>query len=111
MENPYKRIIESSFSIDLNANDFFEYACAQVVSVNTSDIEEWIVPFVEEWGEVGTDVVLSYIQNQKPIPPYETERFKEAMEALMQKNPNVYSDWDYGNYYNEKGPYRKINKD
>jgi hypothetical protein len=33
------------------------------------------------------------------------------MEALMQKNPNVYSDWDYGNYYNEKGPYRKINKD
>lgn len=111
MENPYKEIIESSFSIDLNANDFFDYACVQVVSINISDIKQWIAPFIKEWGEVGIHVVLSYIQNKQPIPPYETERFKEAMEALMQKKHNVLSDWDYGNYYNEKGPYRKINKD
>jgi hypothetical protein len=111
MENPYKKIIESSFSIDLNANDFFEYACSQAVSVNMSDLQEWIIPFVEEWGDVGVDVILSYIQNQKPIAPYETDEFKKAMDALIKKNPNVYSDWDYGNYYNEKGPYRKINKD
>lgn len=111
MENPYKKIIESSFSIDLNANDFFEYACAQAVTINAWDIEEWVAPFIEEWGEVGVNVVLSYIQNQKPIPPYETEEFKKAMAVLTEKNPEVHSDFDYGNHYNEKGPYRKINKD
>ena len=110
MENAYKKILDSSFSIDLNANDFFSYACSHTVSVNASDIFAWIAPFVEKWGTIGIDVALAYVQNQKPIAPYETEEFKSAMEELINQNPKVCSDWDFGKYYNEKGPYRKIDK-
>jgi hypothetical protein len=110
MNNPYKTLVEGSFSIDLNANDFFAYACSWSLTINSSDTG-WIIPFIETHENVGLDVVMCYIQNKKPIPPYETEEFNLAMQDLIELNPTVYSDWDYGQFYSEDGPYRKISKE
>lgn len=104
-------LFESMFSADFNANDFFNYACAQSVTIDALDFN-WVIEHVQKFGQDGINSAVAYIQNQEPIKPYLTDRFNEAIKELVDKNQGVFGDIDWNfHYYNENGPYRKINKD
>lgn len=108
----YKKLFNSSFDIKMNANDFFHYACAQAVTIVEEDID-WVIDHMQKYGENdGVNSAMAYIQNQEPLPPYRTDGFNEAIQELVDRNQVVHGDidWEF-HYYNDKGPYREINKD
>jgi hypothetical protein len=106
----YKKLHESSFETSMNANDFFHYACAQMVTIVEEDID-WVVEHIQEFGQEGVDSAMAYIQNQEPIKPHVTDKFNEAIKVLVDRKQEVIGDidWEF-HHYNENGPYRKINK-
>jgi hypothetical protein len=95
----------------MNANDFFHYACAQMVTIDRDDIW-WVVEHIEKHGDRGVDSAIAYIQNSEPIPPHRTDGFNKAIKELVDRKQEVHGDidWEF-HYYNDKGPYRTINKD
>lgn len=86
-----KKIINQSFWIGLNANDFFAYACADCVDMDPFDLE-WVVPIVKKYPTSGLDACQAYIRKQMPIPPYITEEFNQAYEEICTLKPNVRSE-------------------
>jgi hypothetical protein len=106
----YKKLHESSFELHMNANDFFHYACAQMVTIVAEDIE-WVVKHIQEFGQEGIDSAMAYIQNQEPLKPHVTDKFNESIKVLVDRKQEVFGDidWEF-HYYNENGPYRNINK-
>jgi hypothetical protein len=107
----YKTLLSASFDIQMNANDFFHYACAQMVTIDRDDIW-WVVEHIEKHGDRGVDSAIAYIQNSEPIPPHRTDGFNKAIKELVDRKQEVHGDidWEF-HYYNDKGPYRTINKD
>ena len=89
--NSYKLICEYSFWIALNANDFFGYACADCVKIDSDDLE-WIIPFVKKYERDGINAVLAYIRQAKPLKPYITPEFELAYKEIEELNPEVYSE-------------------
>lgn len=107
----YNILHRSMFSAAFNANDFFQYACAQAVNITEEDFP-WVLEHIEKYGQEGMDACMSYIQNQEPVTPRLTKELKVAIQELMDRNQEVYGDIDWQfHYYNDKGPYRQINKD
>jgi hypothetical protein len=107
----YKTFISASFDIKMNANDFFNYACAQMVGI-VSDDAWWVIEHIEKYGDNGVNSAMAYIQNQEPISPYRTNEFNEAIKELIDRKQEVRGDidWEF-HYYNDNGPYRTINKE
>lgn len=105
--SPLQLIIDSSFSLDMNCNDFFAYACAWGLTVNATDIE-WMIPIIEKYNMEGLNACQAYIANTQPIGPYLTENFLLAIEDLKVLNPEVYTDIDNEKQYYKDGPYRKL---
>lgn len=107
----YKVLLNGSFGIQMNANDFFNYACAQMVTITDGDFE-WVLEHIQKWGYAGMDACIAYIQNQEPIQPHRTDSFEKAIKELVDRKQEVVGDidWDF-HYYNDGGPYRTINKD
>lgn len=87
-----KKLVNSSFGIAMNANDFFNYACADMVIVDPRDLE-WILPIDAKYPKSGLDACLSFIAKQKPIKPWITDEFKEAYKELEKLNPEVKSEY------------------
>lgn len=107
----YETLLGESFGIDLNANDFFSYATAQIVTISESDFY-WVIEHIQKHGVEGVHSAMAYVQNQEPIPPYLTDKFNEAIKELVDRKQEVVGDidWEF-HYYNDDGPYRTINKD
>ena len=106
--NPYKRLLHSAFTIELNANDFFAYACAWSLTVYEQDVF-WMIPIIEKYEDDGINACMAYIQNQEPIKPWHTDKFKEAIEELKALKPEVLGDSDYSDHYNSASEvYRKV---
>lgn len=107
----YERLLGDTFQLDLNAGDFFYYACAQMLAVVSEDVD-WVVEHIQQFGDEGLYSAMAYIQNQEPIRPYLTDKFNLAMEELVKREQEVFGDidWDF-HHYNDEGPYRKVNKD
>lgn len=107
----YERLLGDTFQLDLNAGDFFYYACAQMLAVVSEDVD-WVVEHIQQFGDEGLYSAMAYIQNQEPIRPYLTDKFNLAMEELVKREQEVFGDIDWDFYhYNDEGPYRKVNKD
>ena len=94
MEDGLKIILEESFSIELNANDFFGYACAMSVSLDALDLE-WAIPFVAENPVYGVRAIMCYIQNSLPIKPHRSSGLKNALKSLKKLSPKLNSDNDW----------------
>lgn len=108
--NAYDLFLRNTVQVDMNANDFFEYACAHSVSIDESDFD-WILTHIQKWGQSGMDAVIAYVFNQIPIKPVVNEKFEKALSELTQRDQKVFGDIDWqSHYYNIDGPYRKINK-
>ena len=48
----YKRLLADTFQLQLNAGDFFYYACAQMLNVVSEDVE-WVVEHIQQFGDEG----------------------------------------------------------
>jgi len=107
----YKRLLADTFQLQLNAGDFFYYACAQMLNVVSEDVE-WVVEHIQQFGDDGLYSAMAYIQNQEPILPYQTHDFDKAMKVLVDRKQEVFGDidWDFHGY-REDGPYRTINEE
>lgn len=112
----YKRIIRDAFTVSLNCNDFFAYACAWAMEVFPEDIE-WMAKFAaskkEEDFWPAVSACMAYIANREPIKPHVTETFLKFIEELKDAEQIVYTDLDYEFYstIKEDGSYRKIKKE
>jgi hypothetical protein len=107
----YKRLLDDTFQLQLNAGDFFYYACAQMLNVVSEDVD-WVVEHIQQFGDEGLYSAMAYIQNQQPINPYLTIKFTDAMKVLVDRKQEVFGDidWEYHGY-REEGPYRTINEE
>lgn len=107
----YKTLHRSMFWGSFNANDFFHYACAQMVNIHEEDFD-WIVEHIDKHPKEGMPACVAYVQNYEPLPPYLNDEFNLAIKELVDRQQEVLSDvdWDFHGY-NDEGPYRKINKD
>jgi hypothetical protein len=83
-------MLNSSMAIVLNASDFFNYACADAVTLDQWDFE-WAFPFIKEWGDEGVNAVMAYVRGAEPIKPWQTPRYLEAYAALVALAPEVNS--------------------
>ena len=86
-----EKLVYSAFWIDLNANDFFHYASADIVRVDTADFI-WILPIMEKYPNSGLNACMAYIRKQEPIKPYLTEEYKLAYKELKSLNPHIQSE-------------------
>jgi hypothetical protein len=89
--NAYKLLLKNSFFIALNANDFFGWACADVVELDICDLS-WVIPIVQKYKDEGIGAVMSYIRKCEPLKPYQTEKFKQAYNELEELSPKVFSE-------------------
>jgi hypothetical protein len=83
-------ICGSTFNIELNANDFFGYACAGSVELCIIDTR-WAFPIIEEFGDSGLNAVMSYIEDCLPIEERIDEDFHKALNKITQLQPLIYS--------------------
>ena len=87
----YKLLLDSAHMILLNANDFFGYACADAVELDTSDLN-WVIPIVQKYGDDGIAATMSYIRKCKPIEPRIDEKFEQAYKEIKELKPKVWSE-------------------
>lgn len=87
-----KKLIDGSFGISLNANDFFNYASADTILLDPLDLK-WVLPIVEKYKYNGLDACMSYIAGIKPLEPYITPSFQEALKELETLKPKKYSEY------------------
>jgi hypothetical protein len=105
----YKKIIDDSFGIDLNCNDFFMFACAWSMRVYPEDIT-WMSKFVSSKPDEdfwpATNACMAYIANREPIKPHISEKFIKYIEELKESKQKVFSDLD--DEHQDGGPYREL---
>ena len=105
-----KIFMQYAFGIEMNCNDFFNYATAHTLQVEPANFE-WILPIAQKYKDDGVNACLAYIANIEPLQPYRTENYDLAISEIKAVNPRVYGDVDYlYNGYNPDGPYRTLSK-
>ena len=77
--------------IYVNANDFFQYACADLFLIDTQDLA-WVIPFCEKHKKEGIYAVMSFIAEKLPIIEMQTEPFLLALEELKELKPKVFTE-------------------
>ena len=92
MEKNLRDLIKGSFGIALNANDFFAYACADMVILDERDLV-WVLPIFQKYSWTGIYACMAYIAKQMPIKPYITEKFESVYKELELLNPEVFSEY------------------
>ena len=83
-------MLTGSFGILLNANDFFNYATAECVTIDSLDLH-WILPIYKQFGEDGLNACMSYIDGRKPIIQWQNDKFNLAYKELERIKPKVES--------------------
>lgn len=89
IEEANKLVFDCAFQVTLNANDFFNYACADAVTIDMWDLEEWVLPIVQEHGLSGIHACMAFIRKEMPIKPWQTEKFKAAYREIELLDPEV----------------------
>ena len=89
----FKLLLKYAFAVTLNANDFFGFACADAVEMDTADFS-WALPIIVKYKDDGVNAVMSYIAKCKPLEEYQTPEFKQAAEEITKLNPKVYSEYE-----------------
>jgi len=95
----YKLIFDATFSIVLNANDFFGYACAYATQIDYGHGLNALIRLTKEYGSEGIDAAMSVAAGEEPIEPHRTEKFKEAVASVTDEERKwlheveVASDW------------------
>ena len=85
-------LVNGSFGIAVNANDFFNYACADIVIIDALDLE-WVLPIFAKYKWKGIDACMAYIAKQMPIKTRITKEFEEAYAEIEKINPTVHTEY------------------
>ena len=85
-------LLKNTEGVYINANDFFSYACADIVFIDIKDLE-WVIPFCNENKKEGINAVMSFIAKKMPIKPNQNELFFSTLEKLKELNPTVHSNY------------------
>jgi len=86
------KTLEGSFGIALNANDFFQRACACMVLLDCEDFH-WAMPIIKKYGQEGEQAVMSKIADTMPIESYLTDKFKKALSEINSLDIKVFSEF------------------
>lgn len=89
-EDAERLLLNCSFSIELNANDFFGWATAYSVHLSIFDMW-WALPIVKKYGRVGISAVMCYIEQQLPIRPHRSFELIKACREIKELDPQVQS--------------------
>lgn len=87
-----KSLLIDSFGIAINCNDFFNYACADMIMLDYGDLE-WVLPIYEKHGQPGLNACMSHIAKTLPIEPWRTPEFNQALEEIKKINPYIHSEY------------------
>lgn len=74
-------IMNCSFSILLNANDFFNYACADAEEMDEEDTYQ-LYPIIRKYGYDAINAYMSHKRGVLPINPHRTTKFFKALEEV-----------------------------
>jgi hypothetical protein len=85
-------VLNGSFGVAINLSDFFNYACADMMLIDTKDLY-WVLPMYKKYGWDGVDAAVSFIAKQMPIKPRINDKFKEAYAEIEKINPEVHSEY------------------
>lgn len=102
-------IIGGAFTLDMNANDLFAYACSHSVTIDSSNVK-WMIPIIQKYGSSGLDACVAYVANMEPIDPWKNKDYILAIDAIKKLSPVISGDKDNSEFYDENGPYRKVKK-
>ena len=86
----YKLLLENTFWLELNANDFFARA-ADMVEFDPLDLK-WALPIIQEYDQDGIYAVMSFIDKTKPLQRFRNRNFRKAYRELLKLNPEIYSN-------------------
>lgn len=79
-------LYEHAFSITLNANDTFGWACADSVSIAIEDLPK-LFEVEKLYGSDGVTAFMSLVADCNVIDPLNTEKYKQAKEYLKDYKP------------------------
>jgi hypothetical protein len=85
-------VLNGSFGVAINLSDFFNYACADMMIIDTQDLY-WVLPMYKKYGWDGVYAAVSFIAKQMPIKPNINDKFKEAYAEIEKINPEVHSEY------------------
>ena len=83
-------VLNGSFGVAINLSDFFNYACADMMLIDTQDLY-WVLPMYKKYGWGGVYAAVSFIAKQMPIKPNINDKFKEAYAEIEKINTEVHS--------------------
>ena len=81
---------KGSFGIQLNANDFFSYACADTVILDPLDFR-WAMPIIRKYPSNGEHAVMCKIAKQMPIEEWDNDELKQAIKEIDEMDIKIYS--------------------
>lgn len=84
MKNLHDFLKEYCFSISLNSNDTFAYACADSTNVDISDLSK-LMEMEEKYSADGVNAFSSCVYGaefEDVIKPWQTENYFKALEEL-----------------------------
>ena len=85
-------VLNGSFGVAINLSDFFNYACADMMLMDTQDLY-WVLPMYKKYGWDGVYAAVSYIAKKMPIKPNINDKLKEAYAEIEKINPEVHSEY------------------
>lgn len=86
-----EKLIKDSHGICLNASDFFNYSCADMIILTYEDLA-WALPIFEKYDQDGINACMCYIRGLPPIKEHINEIFDHAFDEIVKLNPQVTSE-------------------
>lgn len=106
----WKFLSENAFSVTLNANDTFGWACADSVDVDLYDVPK-LQEIEEKYGHCGVIAFMAKVRGYDPIEPRRTEKYWAAkkelksytlLEDLSPDDKEAWNKW-WKKYYERTG--------
>jgi len=91
MYNAKELLFDYSLEVTLNASDFFMFACADAVKLDSEDYE-WALPVIEKHGALGVDAVMCMVRGCLPIKPRQSPELLALYQELLDLNIEVASE-------------------
>lgn len=85
-------ILNESFGIAINLSDFFHYACADMILIDTQDLP-WVLPMYKKYGWDGIYACVAFIAKKEPIKEAQNDKFKLALDEINTLKPEVHSEY------------------
>lgn len=79
-------LLHNAFSIQLNANDTFGYACADSVDVSVFDLPK-LLEVEEKFGPDGVNAFMALVREQEVLKELQSDKYWEAAEYLYDYKP------------------------